>query len=186
MYLKQCTCDFCISNCFSLVLKQFVCVCEMVCMWECEQIDTTSQLLMQIKWILCVFRSEGIIKLNSGTAQKLPSQIWKFVRVQLGAVFAMNYFIPADAEGKSRGTQQSSAFMFLAVRLLKEWEGCDNGGLINLTKTTSPLQYLIYPYKATQRTQFSVLRGCLCFYPCEGQEDEETPWEVRTCCWCSD
>lgn len=52
-----------------------------------------------------------------------------------------------------RGTQRSSTFIFLAVRLLAEWEVCDNGGLINPTKTTPTLQYLIYPHK---RTQFSV------------------------------
>lgn len=97
---------------------------------------------------------------------------------------------PRLVSHERRGTQRSSLFIFLTVRLLTKWEGCNNGGFINPTKTSPSLQYLIYPHKTWSRknTIQCVLRGCLCFCPCEGQEgleNEGKPQEVRTFCWWS-
>lgn len=70
--------------------------------------------------------------------------------------------IPADAK--------SLSVIFLAVRILTKWEGCDSGGLINLTKATPTLQYLVYPNKTwPHKGHNSVCPEGVFVFPCEGQ-----------------
>lgn len=110
-------------------------------------------------------------------------------------VCVLNCFIPADARRlvsrEPRGTQRRGAFIFLTVRLLTEWEGCDNGRShqSNKDNTHFTISHLSPQNVAVQRTRSSVSCGGVCVsIPVKVREERETqklPEQVRTSSWWS-